>query len=490
MKKIIFLLQSIICFAVISVAQPTQPSAPISCNANNCQTSAGIDVCAPGTNTIVSDFRNKFLQTNAGNSGLSAGSEWRFRSIAVGNGITTNAIVKIVAISNAVLNNVDDDAATDQDGNSIVSFFAPRIGPDQNLNGTDRRGYVEFQISFVKNPTGTNNNTNADFASVSPLTDLNYVHYDIDGSNANNTNPSGGTPGSWFRETGLAKRINASNPQVIADANTELVSYNYTDPISVGWTGFAGTVCERTGVSKCSQTAASFKYLGSVSGISIRMGYDYNAGGNVGAPVRQYGSRFGCFDFPQQSTLPVRLLSFTGNYNDGKVLLNWEADNQIDFDHYEIERSFNGRDFTSIGTRVPQNSGALKEKFQFGDDITNINGANFYYRLKMVDVSGLARYSNVVIISKVNKSITGITMMPNPVYGGVANIKMSSSVNGVAEVRVVDLSGKIILRQQNTIYKGTNTLAINNISKLQPGIYTLQVVNDDDISVTKFSVLK
>ncbi len=73
--------------------------------------------------------------------------------------VTVNVEVTVDAISNATLDNIDDDAAVDQAGVSIINFFAPRISPDQNLNGTDRRGYVQFSMKFYKNSTGTNNNT-------------------------------------------------------------------------------------------------------------------------------------------------------------------------------------------------------------------------------------------------------------------------------------------------------------------------------------------
>ena len=128
-------------------------------------------------------------------------------------------------------------------GASIAHFFAPRISPDINLNGTDRRGYVQFSMKFYKNASGTNNGSNTDFNTPVSLANLNYVHYDIDGSNAGNVN-SGSVAGSWFRETGLAQRVSASNPSVLTNSVTELAGYNYTDA-AVNWTGFAGTIYER-----------------------------------------------------------------------------------------------------------------------------------------------------------------------------------------------------------------------------------------------------
>ena len=44
---------------------------------------------------------------------------------------------------------------------------------------------------------------------------------------------------------------------VITAMSSELASYTYTDGPS--WKGFAGSVCERTGVSHCSQVAVAFR---------------------------------------------------------------------------------------------------------------------------------------------------------------------------------------------------------------------------------------
>src|SRR5690606_21613684 len=141
---------------------------------------------------------------------LGVNAVWRFRNMASVGGVTINCEITVDAISNATLVALDDDAAVDQAGVSISRFFAPRISPDQNLNGSNRRGYVQFTMRFYRNPSGTNNNSNTDFSQAVSLSNLNYVHYDIDGGDAGNVNS--GTAGSWFRETGTAIKVSPANP--------------------------------------------------------------------------------------------------------------------------------------------------------------------------------------------------------------------------------------------------------------------------------------
>ncbi|MEO5562781.1 MAG: T9SS type A sorting domain-containing protein [Chitinophagaceae bacterium] len=479
----------VLLFAVFAAtAQPTLPGTPVACNANNCTTNSLIDVCPPGGSTVVSAHQGGVY--NRGNNGnhLGTGAIWRYRNFANVGGVVVNAEVTVDAISNAILDNIDDDAAIDQAGVSIASFFSPRIGADQTLNGTNRRGYVQFTMTFFRNATGVNNNTNADFANTVNLSSVNYVHYDIDGNDAGNTTT--GTAGSWFRETGMAKRITPLNPLVLASGTTDLVNYNYTDPVTTSWTGFAGSVCERGGVSRCAQITSSFSYAGSVPSITFRMGYDYNGGGNIGAPIRQYGSRLGCFNFPQQVTLPVKLLAFSGSYSGSKTVLNWETANEVNFDHYDIERGNNGKDYLAIGSQSAKST-ISKPTYQFTDELAGSYDDVFYYRLRMVDIDGKYSYSNVIMVRRDQKNMGGMIISPNPVFnGGVITIRLNAEKKKTVDIRVIDNSGKIVLRQQNQLTEGINSIAFNNQSRLQSGVYTIQVVADDEILSSKLSVVR
>lgn len=483
MKKIYSLL-IILSASLTTLAQIPIPGLPAAGNSNSCLTSPNIDVCPPNSNIVVGTHKNGVY--NRGNSAnhLGVNAVWRYRTMAIVGTVIVNVEVTIDAISNATLNSIDDDAAVDEAGISIINFFAPRIGPDQTLNGTNRRGYVQFSMKFYKNSAGANNGTDADFAIPVSLLNLNYVHYDIDGSNAGNVNT--GTTGSWFRETGLAQKIAPGNPTVVTNGVTELSPYSYTDA-SINWSGFAGTIYERTGVSRCAQVASAFSYATSQPGITVRMGYDYNAGNNMGQPVRQYGSRLGCFNFPTLSTLPVELISFSAVYNDQQAHLKWSSDHETNFEKYIVERSNTGSNFISVGEkRFAGNSG--RNNYEFTDDLSAVDGTVFYYRLKMLDIDGKFTYSSIVLVRKDAKKINGIAINPNPIVSGATTIRFTSSQSTTVDLKVVDISGKLLLQQKNKVAEGNNSIAINNLDKLQPGMYLLQMINDGEASVIKFSV--
>ncbi len=467
-------------------SQIPMPAMPAPGNSNICTTNSSIDVCPPGSTFVVGSHINGTYNrgNNANHLGMKA--VWRYRNMASAGGVTVNVEVTIDTIANATLVSIDDDAATDHGGVSIAQFFAPRISPDQNLNGTNRRGFVQFAMKFYRNSNGVNTGTDADFGVAVSLANLNIVHYDIDGGNAGNINT--GTAGSWFRETGTAQKVSATNPVVLANSVTELVSYDYADAGS-NWTGFAGSVYERDGVSRCAQTTSSFSYAGTQPGTTFRMGYDYNAGGNMGRPVRQYGSRLGCFNFPALSTLPVNLLGFSAIYNNEHTLLKWASDNEVNFEKYIIERSNSGNDFAPVAERMGKGKNSRNE-YEFIDDLTSTTGDNFYYRLKMLDVDGKFTYSAIIVVKKEQKTISGITISPNPVISTATSVRFISRRSASVEFRVIDISGKTVLRQTNKVYDGNNTITIGNLEKLQPGTYMLQMISEGESSIAKFSVTR
>jgi Secretion system C-terminal sorting domain len=467
MKKVFtFLCIASICNTVIA-------QNPINCNSSNCTTNSSVDQCPTGSSTIVTNFQNKVQKPgNPCANGLCVNSVWRYSNVATVGSNQVDAEIKIIAINNAVLNNVDDDAATDQAGVSIASFFGPRIGPDVNLNNSNRRGFVEFEIRFYEHFA----NPALNFINLQPLTGLNFVHYDIDGH-------SNGANG-WFRELGNVKEISTSNPVINAAAGTELT----TDASSgAGWRGFLGAVCERTGVSRCSEVAVSASFTGAFSTISFRMGYDYRAGSNEGNPVRQYGARFGCFDFPGGGPLPVTLSNLGVNYRAGIATLNWTSVYESNMKGYEIERSTNGTFFENIGFTGAKNQLGVTQNYQFADNLSAVAANIFYYRLHMVDLDGKSKYSNVVTVRKDKTGAGKMAISPNPT-ANTAQLRLEVAKGGLAAITISDASGRIVLTQNTIIATGSNNISINNLNKLNEGIYNVRVNSGDEVYTERLMI--
>ncbi|MFZ1534406.1 MAG: T9SS type A sorting domain-containing protein, partial [Chitinophagaceae bacterium] len=190
-------------------------------------------------------------------------------------------------------------------------------------------------------------------------------------------------------------------------------------------------------------------------------------------------------------TLPAKLISFTGVYKNNTSLLYWVAENQVNLSHYEVERSENGTDFSRLTIKAPQQSSTSREQYQYTDDIAGSTAATLYYRLKIVDTDGQYKYSNIILIRRETKAIDGISISPNPVINA-DNVTVRITANATKNVdwKVMDMAGRVMLQQQTRVTEGNNSITLNNLNRLQAGIYLLQMMDGSDLNTIKFVITR
>ncbi len=196
-------------------------------------------------------------------------------------------------------------------------------------------------------------------------------------------------------------------------------------------------------------------------------------------------------NFCNNITLPVKLLSFTGAYKNNATLLNWVAENQVNFSYYDIERSTDGTNFSSIGLKAVTGNSSTRENYQFNDDLSSFSASAFYYRLKMIDTDGNFKYSNIILIRKDQKGMTDIAIIPNPVVkGNTVTLRFESAVKSVVDIKVIDMAGRIMFTQQNNATQGINSVSIYHLERLHPGMYLLQMNDGSAVQTTKFTIAR
>jgi len=261
------------------------------------------------------------------------------------------------------------------------------------------------------------------------------------------------------------------------------------DLLTPGGAPFTGTV-----------NGVAFDVLGSIylsTGAGLYFINQFTANGPAGTvECAQIAAITGLQDlasnvFPSNSTLPVTLLNFSAAYRNGTTVLNWETENEVNFSHYEVERKTeSGADYVTIDSKQA-NGNAGRSTYSSNDNISSVNDAVNYYRIKMVDGDGKFTYSKVSKGSKEKKAISGISLSPNPVISSAnATVRFDAARNSVVNLRVVDMAGRQVLAQQNNVTEGTNSIQVNNLNRLQPGLYIIQLVNGNELSTYKFSVVQ
>lgn len=180
--------------------------------------------------------------------------------------------------------------------------------------------------------------------------------------------------------------------------------------------------------------------------------------GTTTAPVVNRLLLSGFSDFAiaySRAAFPLKLLGFDAKkLNDKIVSVKWRTVNEDGIRNYEVERSFNSREFSTIGTVSPRNDYNTINDYSFTDN--NLSRSILYYRLKSVDYSGLTLYSKVVAVKIA--AVNSFEVYPTAVASGFS----INSMNARATYRLYSQQGSLL----RSLNRGYNTCA-----DLPAGVY-------------------
>ncbi|MDO6388886.1 LamG-like jellyroll fold domain-containing protein [Pontibacter sp. BT731] len=182
----------------------------------------------------------------------------------------------------------------------------------------------------------------------------------------------------------------------------------------------------------------------------------------------------------------TQIVGFKGRYTEGEsfskkfVVLDWRTLYELETDFFDIERSEDGENFTSIGQVKASGTTTAPIDYTFTDE-TPLKDQG-YYRLRLVRLDGTASYSNIILVEDRSLAASSFRVYPNPAAVGdevtieVANLKESEEVTFM----VTDGSGRQVLRQQvQTDAFGALYLTLPVGGSLKPGIYNLTVASSN-----------
>jgi hypothetical protein len=181
----------------------------------------------------------------------------------------------------------------------------------------------------------------------------------------------------------------------------------------------------------------------------------------------------------QASTLPVELISFTGNFIESKsvIQLNWSTASELNNQNFEVERMDENNQFIKIGEVDGSGNSSSLRKYTF-DDKEYVNGDN-YYRLKQNDYDGNYQYSDIILIRAAKEETTSNTIK---VWMNQQTLTITAALP--VSATVYNLNGQIamLLNSNETQY---NT----DLSSLPNGVY---VVYTTDVNGNKqtFKIVK
>jgi hypothetical protein len=182
------------------------------------------------------------------------------------------------------------------------------------------------------------------------------------------------------------------------------------------------------------------------------------------------------------NVVPVKLVSYDARKKESRVIITWEADNELGSDYYEVERSLDGITFVPIAkAKSNGNSHGLQSYTVYDASPQTLN----YYRLVQYDKDGRKTYYGIRLVNfKDNKA--ALQVYPNPA-SDLVNLLVNASAKDRVTILVTDFVGKVVLQKIAAVITGDNNIKLN-VSKLRAGGYIIKVISDtgSETSVSKF----
>lgn len=340
------------------------------------------------------------------------------------------------------------------------SFNTTNLGTTMSVNGNGS-GFVSGYPNYGSS-SGGYLNIGADWSNRSsnekytitfskPLTGVLFLLYDVD---------QGGTWDDKVTIAGLTQNNQTVNPVITPG------SYN----------AVSGNVIEGTADNSSYLNNPAIVSFGGVAVKSFTI--TYSAGANSPSnPAAQY---VGIGTITYGTVLPIDLLSFKAEKKGANTELKWEAENMINFSRFEVERSATGNGGYEVVGTVATN-GADKGLYSYTDPLVQNRMSRAFYRLRMMDMDGKYKYSQVMMVSF---GETSIDVRPTILSAGEpVRVNLSGSTITKYDVRLFDTGGKM-LQQKN---QATGQIQLET-SMLKKGIYIVAVTDGNIQSTYRIAV--
>jgi hypothetical protein len=173
------------------------------------------------------------------------------------------------------------------------------------------------------------------------------------------------------------------------------------------------------------------------------------------------------------SVLPLNFVSLNGRFvTKSQIELSWATLTETNTSNFEVERSNDGNTFVKIATVPAAGNSTTRRDYMELDNNFKRNAKN-YYRLKMNDISGIYRYSEIVVLT--DRNADPVEIYPNPIKDGILNILLLNNISAKKlNLVLYGSDGKRVLLkelQQNTYLQQVN------ITKLASGTYTVVLLD-------------
>jgi hypothetical protein len=204
------------------------------------------------------------------------------------------------------------------------------------------------------------------------------------------------------------------------------------------------------------------------------------SGGTVSFTVNAANLANGYYAITYSSSpiiLPLQLTDFTVSAQQNDALLDWTVQQDVNIDHFNVQRSTDGSSFTSIGAVSARTGNAGPEQYSFVDEkpATSIS----YYRIESVDADGSLTYSGIRTFRVTTAETATVTIYPNP---ATDRLHIATTGTGTVSILIIDVQGRVLRRVEAASGNAVD-VPVNDLAK---GVYFAKIVAGGSGSTHEF----
>ncbi|MFM7023181.1 MAG: autotransporter-associated beta strand repeat-containing protein [Flavobacteriales bacterium] len=306
-------------------------------------------------------------------------------------------------------------------------------------------------------------------------------------SNSSDIIANGGTlstgSGAGYNETVGTLTLNANSTIALGTGSHSL---NFAASNGTAWTG--GTLLQITGWQgnwDCSSGTSGKVYTGSSAELSAaKLNQVFFTHPISGLPYTACQLNDG--EIVPTSTLPVKLVSFTGKKGENFNELYWITATEINSDYFEVMRSSDGINYEPIAKVKAAGNSNNFVSYLFVD-YEQTNGIS-YYQLKQYDYDGSHETFNTVAIDNNVMGFKINSLFPNPTSNHMT-VNFQSCESGAHYLFINDAQGNEVYSAMIATFKGDNQFQLPT-QNYSSGIYYVRLVSPKGDSVSSQIVVQ
>lgn len=166
--------------------------------------------------------------------------------------------------------------------------------------------------------------------------------------------------------------------------------------------------------------------------------------------------------------LPVKLLYFEANEDNGRAILNWGTATEVNNEGFMIEHTRDGEEWNALG--FVEGTGTTEELQNYEFTVDGLSGGEHYFRLKQIDFDGHYEYSSIASLY-IGDEPSQIRVFPNPLGRG-----QQLNIQGTFDqAEIYDAAGKRVMQ-----FQAPDALFNSAFRNLPAGFYHLVIQRDNE----------